>query len=159
MNKCNFSGWAIKTDLEYAAERIIHQDAFSKDGGNTVPLLWMHGDYTRENMLGYAFLQNKDEGVYAYCMFNNTDIARRVKELIRRGDICALSVHATGIEQDHGIILRGSIKEVSLVLTGANPGAFINCMDIQHGDDVATEAFIYTEVGISRKHADVPECF
>lgn len=156
MNKCNFSGWAIKTDLEYAGERIIHQDAFSKDGGNTVPLLWMHGDYTRENMLGYAFLQNKDEGVYAYCMFNNTDIARRVKELIRRGDICALSVHATGIEQDHGIILRGSIKEVSLVLTGANPGALIDYMDIQHGDDVGTEAFIYTDIGILRKHVDVP---
>lgn len=159
MNKYDFSGWAIKTDLEYAGERIIHQNAFARDGGNTVPLLWIHGDYTRENMLGYAFLQNKDEGVYAYCMFNNTDTARRVKELIRRGDICALSVHATGIEQDHGVILRGSIKEVSLVLTGANPGAFINCMDIQHGDDVATEAFIYTEMGISRKHADVPECF
>ena len=92
-------------------------------------------------------------------MFNNTDIARRVKELIRRGDICALSVHATDIEQDHGIILRGSIEEVSLGPTGANQGAFINCMDVQHGDDVATEAFIYTEIGISRKHADVPECF
>lgn len=159
MSKCDFSGWAVKTDLEYAGEQIIHQNAFAKDGGNIVPLLWTHGDYTRNNMLGYALLQNKDEGVYAYCMFNNTDSARCVKELIRRGDICALSVHATDIEQDHGVILRGSIDEVSLVLTGENPGAFIDCMDIQHGDDVATEAFIYTEIGISRKHADVPECF
>lgn len=159
MNKCDFSGWAIKTDLEYADERVIHQNAFARDGGKTVPLLWIHGDYTRENILGCVFLQNKDEGVYAYCMFNNTDIARRAKELIRRGDICALSSHATGIEQDHGVILRGSIKEVSLVLAGANPGAFIDCMDIQHGDDAVTEALIYTEMPISRKHADAPECF
>lgn len=149
MNKCNFSGWAIKTNLEYAGERTIRRDAFSKDDGNTVPLLWIHGDYTRENMLGYAFLQNKDEGVYAYCMFNNTDIARRAKELIRCGDICDFSVHATGIEQDHGIILRGSIEEVSLILTVANPGAVINCVDIQHDDYAETEAFIYT----------VTECF
>ena len=159
MNKCDFSGWVIKTDLEYAGEQIIHQNAFAKDGGNIVPLLWTHGDYTRENMLGYALLQNKDEGVYAYCTFNNTNSVRYVKELIRRGDIWALSVYATDIEQDHGIILRGSIKEVSLVLTGANPGAFIDCIDVQHGDDVTTEALIYTNMGISRKHADVPECF
>lgn len=159
MNKCDFSGWAIKTDLEYAGERIIHQNAFARDGGNTVPLLWIHGDYTRENMLGYAFLQNKDEGVYAYCMFNNTDTARRVKELIRRGDICALSVHATGIEQDHGVILRGSIKEVSFVLAGINPRASIIYTNIQHGEEAATEAYIYTNMSVSRKHVDVPEMF
>lgn len=159
MSKYDFSGWAIKTNLEYAGERSIHRNAFARDGGNIVPLLWTHGDYIRENMLGYALLQNKDEGIYAYCMFNNTDAARRVKELIRRGDICALSIYATDIEQDHGAILHGSIKEVSLVLIGANPGAFIDCMDIRHGDDVATEAFIYTDIGISRKHVDVPECF
>ena len=134
MNKCDFSGWVFKAGLEYAGERVIHQNAFARDDGNIVPLLWIHGDYTRENMLGYAFLQNKDEGIYAYCMFNNTDLARHVKELFRRGDIYAFSALATGIEQDHGVILRGSIKEVS-------------------------EAFIYTDIGISRKHVDMPECF
>lgn len=159
MNKCDFSGWVIKAGLEYAGDLVIHQNAFARDGGNTVPLLWIHGDYTRENMLGYAFLLNKDEGMYAYCMFNNTNIARRAKEMIRHGDICALSIHVTDIEQDHGVILRGSIKDVSLVLTGANPGAYIHTLDIRHGGDVATEAFIYTDIGISRKHVDVPECF
>ena len=157
MNKCDFSGWVIKTDLEYAGEQIIHQNAFAKDGGNIVPLLWTHGDYTRENMLGYALLQNKDEGVYAYCTFNNTDSARHAKELIRHGDICALSIYANGLKQDHGDVLHGSIKEVSLVLAGANPGALIDYMDIQHGEDAATEALIYTNMDISLEHADEPE--
>lgn len=159
MSKCDFSGWAIRTDLEYEDEQVILRDAFARDGGSAVPLLWIHGCYTRENMLGYAFLQNKEEGVYAYCMFNNTDTARRIRELIRIGEIRALSVYAADIEQDRGVILRGSIKEVSLVLAGANPSASIIYVNIQHGEEVATEARIFTDMGISRKHVDVPEMF
>lgn len=159
MSKYDFSGWATKNDLRCSDGRTIRRNAFAGDDGHTVPLVWQHSHSNPENVLGHALLQNKDEGVYAYCTFNNTNSVRYVKELIRRGDIWALSVYATDIEQDHGIILRGSIKEVSLVLTGANPGAFIDCIDVQHGDDVTTEALIYTEMPISRKHADVPECF
>ena len=159
MSKYDFSGWATKNDLRCSDGRTIRRNAFAGDNGHTVPLVWQHSHSNPENVLGHALLQNKDEGVYAYCTFNNTNSVRYVKELIRRGDIWALSVYATDIEQDHGIILRGSIKEVSLVLTGANPGAFIDCIDVQHGDDVTTEALIYTEMPISRKHADVPECF
>jgi hypothetical protein len=95
--------------------------------------------------------------VYAYCTFNNTDSARHAKELIRHGDICALSIYANGLKQDHGDVLHGSIKEVSLVLAGANPGALIDYMDIQHGEDAATEALIYTNMDISLEHADEPE--
>ena len=159
MSKCDFSGWVIKTDLEYADERVIHQNAFAGDGGHIVPLVWVYGNYDRENILGYALLQNKDEGVYAYCTFNNTDTARRIKELIRIGEIRALSVYATDIEQNHGDILRGSIKEVSLVLAGANPRASINYVNIQHGEKVATEAHIFTDMRISRKHVNVPGTF
>ena len=160
MSKCDFSGWVIKTDLKYAGERIIHRDAFAGDNGHTVPLVRIHGDCHYEIALGYARLRSKDEGVYAYCTFIDTSGARRVNEMIRRGDICALSCYANGIEQDRGNILRGSIKEISFVLAGANPGALIiDYMDIQHADDAATEARIFTNTGISRKHVDVPECF
>ena len=159
MSKYDFSGWATKNDLRCSDGRTIRRNAFAGDDGHTVPLVWQHSHNNPENVLGHALLQNKDEGVYAYCTFNNTNSVRYVKELIRRGGIWALSVYATDIEQDHGIMLRGSIKEVSLVLAGANPGAFIDCIDVQHGDDVTTEALIYTDMGISRKHADVPECF
>lgn len=159
MSKCDFSGWAIRTDLDYAGKRIIHQNAFAGDDGYTVPLVWIHGDCHYEIVLGYARLRSKDEGVYAYCTFIDTSGARRVNEMIRRGDICALSCYATGIEQDHGNILRGSIKEVSFVLAGANPRASIIYTNIQHGEEAATEALIYTNTSISHKHVDVPEMF
>ena len=159
MSKCDFSGWVIKTDLEYAGERIIHQNAFAGDDGYTVPLVWIYGNYDRENILGHAFLQNKDEGVYAYCTFADTDRARRVKGMIHRRCVCALSIYAADIEQNHGDILRGSIKEVSFVLAGVNPRASIIYTNIQHGEEAATEAYIYTNMSISRKHVDVPEMF
>ena len=157
MNKCDFSGWATKNDLRCSDGRTIRRNAFAGDDGHTVPLVWQHSHNNPENVLGHALLQNKDEGVYAYCMLNNTDSARHAKELIRHGDICALSIYANGLKQDHGDVLHGSIKEVSLVLAGANPGALIDYIDIQHGEDAATEARIYTNMDISLEHADEPE--
>ena len=135
MSKYDFSGWATKNDLRCSDGRTIRRNAFAGDDGHTVPLVWQHSHSNPENVLGHALLQNKDEGVYAYCTFNNTDSARHAKELIRHGDICALSIYANGLKQDHGDVLHGSIKEVSLVLAGANPGALIDYMDIQHGED------------------------
>ena len=157
MSKYDFSGWATKNDLRCSDGRTIRRNAFAGDDGHTVPLVWQHSHNNPENVLGHALLQNKDEGVYAYCTFNNTDSARHAKELIRHGDICALSIYANGLKQDHGDVLHGSIKEVSLVLAGANPGALIDYMDIQHGEDAATEALIYTNMDISIEHADEPE--
>lgn len=154
MSKYDFSGWATKNDLRCSDGRTIRRNAFAGDDGHTVPLVWQHSHNNPENVLGHALLQNKDEGVYAYCTFNNTDIARHAKELIRHGDICALSIYANGLKQDHGDVLHGSIKEVSLVLAGANPGALIDYIDIQHGEDAATEALIYTNMDISLEHAD-----
>ena len=154
MSKYDFSGWATKNDLRCSDGRTIRRNAFAGDDGRTVPLVWQHSHNNPENVLGHALLQNKDEGVYAYCTFNNTDTARHAKELIRHGDICALSIYANGLKQDHGDVLHGSIKEVSLVLAGANPGALIDYMDIQHGEDAATEARIYTNMDISLEHAD-----
>ena len=157
MSKYDFSGWATKNDLRCSDGRTIRRNAFAGDDGHTVPLVWQHSHSNPENVLGHALLQNKDEGVYAYCTFNNTDSARHTKELIRHGDICALSIYANGLKQDHGDVLHGSIKEVSLVLAGANPGALIDYIDIQHGEDAATEALIYTNMDISLEHADEPE--
>lgn len=157
MSKYDFSGWATKNDLRCSDGRTIRRNAFAGDDGRTVPLVWQHSHNNPENVLGHALLQNKDEGVYAYCTFNNTDSARHTKELIRHGDICALSIYANGLKQDHGDVLHGSIKEVSLVLAGANPGALIDYMDIQHGEEAATEARIYTNMDISLEHADEPE--
>ena len=154
MSKYDFSGWATKNDLRCSDGRTIRRNAFAGDDGRTVPLVWQHSHNNPENVLGHALLQNKDEGVYAYCTFNNTDTARHAKELIRHGDICALSIYANGLKQDHGDVLHGSIKEVSLVLAGANPGALIDYMDIQHGEDAATEARIYTNMDILLEHAD-----
>lgn len=157
MSKYDFSGWATKNDLRCSDGRTIRKNAFAGDDGHTVPLVWQHSHDNPENVLGHALLQNKSEGVYAYCTFNNTDIARHAKELVRHGDICSLSIYANGLKQDHGDVLHGSIKEVSLVLAGANPGALIDYTDIQHGEESATEALIYTNIDIELEHADEPE--
>lgn len=157
MSKYDFSGWATKNDLRCSDGRTIRKNAFAGDDGHTVPLVWQHSHDNPENVLGHALLQNKSEGVYAYCTFNNTDTARHAKELVRHGDICSLSIYANGLKQDHGDVLHGSIKEVSLVLAGANPGALIDYTDIQHGEESATEARIYTNMDIELEHADEPE--
>lgn len=162
MNKWDFGGWATKNDLKCADGRTIRRNAFASDDGHTVPLVWQHSHNNVENVLGHALLQNRKEGVYAYCALNNTDMGNHARELIRHGDISALSIYANNLKQSGGDVLHGSIKEVSLVLAGANPGALIDYLDLEHGEDCATEAMIYGNFDIddflSHSEEDENQC-
>lgn len=148
MNKWDFGGWATKNDLRCADGRTIRRNAFAADDGHKVPLVWQHSHNNVENVLGHALLQNRKEGVYAYCALNDTEMGRHARELIRHGDINALSIYANNLKQNGGDVLHGSIKEVSLVLAGANPGALIDYLDLEHGEDSSTEAMIYCDCDI-----------
>lgn len=153
MDNFDFSGWATKANLKCSDGRTILKDAFKDCDGRTVPLVWghMHDDPTR--VLGHALLENRDEGVYAYCKFNDTESGQNAKLLVQHGDIDALSIYANQLKQQGGKVLHGAIREVSLVLAGANPGAFIDTV-IAHGDGMDEEAVIYTGEEISLFHAD-----
>lgn len=156
MDKFDFSGYATKNDLRCSDGRTIKQDAFKHNDGDVVPLVWQHSHNTPENILGHALLENRDDGVYAYGKFNETPAGMSAKELIAHGDITQLSIYANGLKQRGGDVIHGSIKEVSLVLSGANPGAVIDNVRLAHGDgyieDLEDEAVIYT--GLEIKHAD-----
>lgn len=152
MKKFDFSGWATKNDLRCADGRTIRKDAFKDDDGHTVPLVWQHQHDNPENVLGHALLENRNEGVYAYCTFNNSKYADHVRELIKHGDISSLSIYANKLQQVGGDVLHGCIREVSVVLAGANPGAVIDNAVLAHGEESESEAFIYTGESIS--HAD-----
>ena len=146
--KYDFSGWATKNNLRCADGRTILRDAFIDDDGHTVPLVWQHQHNSPENVLGHALLENRDEGVYAYCKFNSSPYAQHAKELVKNGDIKSLSIYANGLKQQGGNVLHGAIREVSLVLAGANPGAMIDNPVLQHSDgsfdEIDYEATIYT---------------
>lgn len=134
----DFSGWATRNNLKCADGRTIRKDAFKDNDGGSVPLVWAHDHYNIGNVLGHADLENRDSGVYAYCKFNDTEAAQNAKELVRNGDITHLSIYANHLKQNGGNVLHGDIKEVSLVLAGANPGAIIDFPVLQHGDDLVT---------------------
>ena len=153
--KYDFSGYATKANLKCSDGRTIKPSAFSDQDGEQVPLVWQHQRNEPGNVLGHAVLEKRADGVYAYCSFNNTDSANDAKEAVAHGDINALSIYANKLVQKGGAVLHGAIKEVSLVIAGANPGAFIDNVQLQHGDDVTTlddEAVIYT--GLSIEHED-----
>lgn len=159
MPKCDFSGWATKNDLKCADGRIIRSNAFKVNDGQQVPLVWNHQHDSAQDILGHAILENKEEGVYAYCSFNETDAGRAAKEAVRHGDVTAMSIWANNLEQVGCEVIHGVIREVSLVLAGANPGAFIESVMI-HGvamgeDD--EEGILYTSEGIYLSHADSVE--
>lgn len=157
MPEYDFSGWATKNDLRCSDGRTIRKNAFKDNDGKTVPLVWMHQHNEPENVLGHALLENRETGVYTYCSFNDTPNAKTAKMLVQHGDICGLSIYANQLKQDGGDVLHGSIREVSLVLATANPGAFIDCV-LAHGDDSEIEeAVIYTGEEISLSHADKEE--
>ena len=141
--KYDFSGWATRNDLKCSDGRTIRRDAFADNDGTTVPLVWQHLHNSPENVLGHALLENRKEGVYAYCSFNNSELAQEARECVEHGDITSLSIYANGLKQKGGDVLHGRIREVSLVLSGANPGAFID-FPIAHGEEVEDEAFIGT---------------
>ena len=130
----DFSGWATRNDLLCSDGRTIRRDAFKNNDGKKVPLVWNHNHNDPNNILGHAILENRDEGVYAYCTLNDTEAGLAAKKLIKHGDIRSLSIFANQLKQANGNVLHGMIREVSLVLAGANPGAFIDSVMI-HGDE------------------------
>lgn len=154
----DFSGWATKNDLRCSDGRTIRKDAFKDDDGRRVPLVWMHQHKDPMNVLGHAILENRDEGVYAYCSFNDTTPGRQAKELVCHGDVCSLSIFANNLTQDRGNVLHGSIKEVSVVLAGANPGAVIDFPMLAHGEgEDYTEATIRVDEPIELYHSEEEE--
>lgn len=159
--KYDFSGYATKNDIECGDGRIIRKDAFKDNDGKRVPLVWQHVHKDPMNVLGHADLENRDDGVYAYCTFNDTAQGRNVKELVRHGDINAMSVYANKLQQQGNNVIHGLIREVSLVLAGANPGALIDPLSISHDDgsytELEDEAIIYTGLRFELKHDDMDE--
>lgn len=133
----DFSGWATRHNIRCSDGRTIRHGAFKDNDGDIVPLLYQHNHNDPKAVIGHALLENRDEGVYAYCALNNSDEAISAKEAVRHGDIDSLSIYANKLKQNGGDVLHGNIREVSLVLHGANPGAFIDNI-VQHGD---TEVF------------------
>lgn len=143
-NKYDFSGWATKNNLRCSDGRVINKNAFQHNDGIKVPLVWNHQHNASDNILGHALLENREEGVYAYCTFNNSDAGQNAKILVEHGDITSLSIYANNLKQQGSSVTHGNIREVSLVLAGANPGAFIDNV-IKHSDDVeGSTAVIYT---------------
>lgn len=147
--KYDFAGWATKNDLKCSDGRTIRRNAFKEDDGKVVPLVWMHRHDGPENVIGHALLENRKDGVYAYGSFNNTENASYAKELVEHGDIVSLSIYANQLKQNKGDVLHGHIREVSLVLAGANPGASIEFPILEHGEESDSEAIIYSDADIA----------
>ena len=142
-NKYDFSGWATKNDLRCSDGRVIFKNAFQHNDGLTVPLVWNHQHNASDNILGHALLENREEGVYAYCKFNETEAGQNAKILVKHGDITSLSIYANNLKQQGNSVIHGNIREVSLVLAGANPGAFIDNV-MAHSDEEGCTGVIYT---------------
>lgn len=153
MDKFDFSGWATKANLKCSDGRIIMKDAFKHNDGQKVPLVWNHQHNDPNEVLGHALLENRDEGVYAYCTFNETESGKTAKLLVQHGDVSALSIYANKLKQQGSNVIHGAIREVSLVLAGANPGAFIDSI-IVHGEESDEEAVIYTGEYIVISHSE-----
>ena len=149
----DFSGWATKANLKCSDGRTIMKDAFKENDGKQVPLVWNHQHDDPDNVLGHALLENRDEGVYAYCKFNESESGKTAKLLVQHGDVNALSIYANQLKQNMNNVLHGNIREVSLVLAGANPGASIDSI-IMHGEESDEEAIIYTGEELALSHAD-----
>lgn len=157
METYDFSGWATRANIKCSDGRTIMKGAFAHNDGMTVPLVWNHQHNDPNEVLGHALLENRDEGVYAYCKFNDTESGKTAKLLVQHGDVAALSIYANKLKQQKGNVLHGDIREVSLVLAGANPGAFIEPQTIRHGEEmieVEDEAVIYTGEKLELFHAE-----
>ena len=153
MERFDFSGWATKANLKCSDGRIITPEAFKHQDGATVPMVWNHQHTSPDNVLGQALLEHRDEGTYAYCTFNDSESGKTAKLLVEHGDVNALSIAARQLKQQGPYVQHGAIFEVSLVLAGANPGAFIESV-MKHGEECEDEAVIYTGENISLYHAD-----
>ena len=150
----DFSGWATRNDIKCSDGRTIRKDAFKHCDGQTVPLVWNHNHTDADNVLGKALLENRNEGVYAYCSFNNTENGKNAKELVKHGDIVSLSIYANQLKQNGGDVIHGAIKELSLVLAGANPGAKIENV-MAHGELDEESATIWNGVTELKLDVDV----
>lgn len=159
--KFDFSGWATKNDLTCSDGRTIKHNAFKENDGQRVPLVWQHGHNAVDNVLGHALLENRNEGVYAYCAFNDTPGADNAKELVKHGDVKALSIYANRLDQRGADVIHGNIVEVSMVLSGANPGALIDNVALEHSDGSWTEsedeAVIYSGLTLSHDSGETTE--
>ena len=156
MENFDFSGWATRNDLICSDGRIIRKDAFKSNDGQKVPLVWNHQHTDPNEVLGHAILENRNEGVYAYCKFNETESGQTAKILVQHGDVNALSIYANQLKQKGPNVMHGNIRELSLVLAGANPGAFIESI-IKHGEESDEEAIIFTGENISLAHTGCGE--
>lgn len=156
--KYDFGGWATRNDLQCADGRVIKKDAFKAQNGQTVPLVWMHNHADPANVLGLAHLENRDEGVYAFCECNDTESGKTARELVKHGDVQSLSIFANQLKQAGHDVVHGIIREVSLVLAGANPGAFIDDV-MMHGDGETGIVIGYNEMimGQLEHSADKPD--
>lgn len=150
--KCDFSGWATRNDLLCADGRTIKKDAFKNQDGETVPLVWGHNHSDPRRVLGHALLENRDEGVYAYCSFNEGESAKAAKEVLRHGDVRSLSICAGQLQQTGADVVHGIIYELSLVLAGANPGAFVDTI-MAHGDDTEDKLIVGYDENVMIYHA------
>lgn len=153
----DFSGWATRNNIECSDGRTIMKDAFKENDGSKVPLVWNHQHDDPNEVLGHALLENRDEGVYAYCKFNDTESGQTARSLVLNGDVDKLSIYANKLKSNAKQVVHGCIREVSLVLAGANPGAYIDSV-VVHGEgaDTEEEATIYTDesISIAMKHSD-----
>lgn len=149
----DFSGWATRNDLKCSDGRIIRRDAFKHNDGTTVPLVWNHDHVDPFRIVGHALLENRDEGVYAYCSFNDTELGRQSKIYVEHGDITQLSIYANQLKQEGPNVMHGCIREVSLVMAGANPGAYIEEV-MMHGEESSDMVRIFTGLDVELYHAD-----
>lgn len=156
MENFDFGGWATRNDLKCSDGRIIRRDAFKHNDGQKVPLVWNHQHSDPHEVLGHAILENRNEGVYAYCKFNETESGQTAKLLVQHGDVNALSIYANQLKQQGPNVTHGNIRELSLVLASANPGAFIESI-IKHGEESDEEGIIYTGENISLEHTGCGE--
>ena len=152
VNQPDFTGWATKYNKLCSDGRTILDGAFAHNDQATVPLMWQHQHDKAQNVLGHAVLESRKDGMYARGYFNETETAQVAKELLRHGDITSLSVYANHLKQQNRNVLHGDIKELSLVMAGANPEAYIDYVNLQHSDDEPDEATIYS--GELLVHAD-----
>lgn len=152
-NDYDFSGWATRANMRCSDGRTIMKDAFIDNDGTNVPLVWNHQHNEPFNVLGHALLKNMDEGVYAYCKFNDSESGKMGKEMVRNGDVNQLSIYANQLKQQGSNVIHGAIREVSLVLAGANPGAYIDSI-MCHGEGSDEEGIIYTGEDIELAHSE-----
>lgn len=153
VNNYDFGGWATRANMLCSDGRTIMENAFADQDGQTVPLVWNHQHNSVDNVLGHALLENRPEGVYAYCKFNESDTGKLGREAVKNGDITQLSIYANKLKQQGGNVIHGAIREVSLVLAGANPGASIDSI-MCHSENPDEEGIIYTGEDIVLAHSE-----